>query len=370
VKRHYRISRAAAIAALALYGCSAASQGSASLPVQPGAVARAASGPKLRVFTAGKAPGFPKGSVPFDITLGPDGAMWFTDGNVPGVGRIDSHGNVVEYTKGLDLDALPYSIVNGPDGNLWFSDAKGSIGHITTSGKIVESSVTRLTNGGAPLGIAATAKGTIWSIVIGPPSVLVRVDRSGALSAVNLPKAYEADGSLTADASGNLWMMTRQGEDGIVLERKTNGRWTPWVTHLTDARLPCCPNRAPKRIVADGNGDVWFTTLYWLEPNVDRNVIGKIVDSRTVLYPVNDEGMNSVYPSGIAATDANVWFVGDNPLQIAGGLWMIRENGTQTGYSLPHNPIGIAGDAGGNLWFTAEAFDLPGQIVEAVSPGS
>ena len=89
----------------------------------------------MHVYTAGKTPGFPKGSVPFDITLGPDGAMWFTDGNVPGVGRIDSHGAIVEYTKGLGVGALPYSIVSGPDGNCGLATRQAAIGSITPDGK-------------------------------------------------------------------------------------------------------------------------------------------------------------------------------------------------------------------------------------------
>ncbi|HTA38218.1 MAG TPA: hypothetical protein VK760_04040 [Candidatus Acidoferrales bacterium] len=368
MKRRHLFSYAPAIAALAfaLAGCAVSPQSSAPLPARA-EVRHSASAPVLRVFTAGKTKGFPKGSVPYDITLGPDGAMWFADGNVPGVGRIDSHGAVVEYTKGLPIGALPYSIVNGTDGNLWFSDASGAIGSITPAGTIHEYSVLGVTNGGVPLGVAAAPDGAIWAIVIGPPSLLVRLEKNGKMSVVKIPKQYQADGSLAADAGGALWMMVRQGEDGIMLERKARGGWSAHATGLNDARLPCCPNRAPKRIAFDRFGNTWFSTLYWLDPKIPGNLVGEVTASGTKLFPVRSRGMMSVYPSGIATSGTDVWLAGDSPFQIAGGLWRIGEKGTQWAYPITNNPIDLAADASGNLWMTAEAFDKPGQIVEAVT---
>jgi virginiamycin B lyase len=364
VKRPYCFSSILALAALA--GCAGSTQGSAPLPAGGMAAAKHSAGaPAFRVFTAGKTRGFPAGSVPYDITLGPDGAMWFTDGNVPGVGRIDSHGAVIEYTKGLPSGALPYSIVNGTDGNLWFSDAKGAIGSITPSGKIRETSVLGVTNGGVPLGIAAARDGTIWAVVIGPPSVLVRIRPSGNLSVIPIPKAYEADGSLAADANGALWMFVRKGEAGVMLEHNVHGGWISHATGLQDARLPCCPNRAPKRIAFDTSGNTWFSTLYWLEPNVDGNVVGEVTASGTKLFPVKATGL-SVYPSGIAASGSHIWLAGDSPFQISGALWRVGKKAAVTPYPFANNPIDLAADATGDLWLTAEAFDKPGQIVEAL----
>jgi virginiamycin B lyase len=368
MKRTRSRSSLPAIAALALAGCAASSAGTSSIPAYSGAAIRHAATPALRVYTAGKSPGFPKGSVPYDITLGPDGAMWFTDGNVPGVGRIDSHGTIVEYTKGLQAGALPYSIVSGADGNLWFSDARGAIGTIATSGKMSELSVLGVTNGGVPLGIAAAPDGTIWAVVLGPPSILVRLDRNGKLSVVPIPKTYQADGSLAADATGALWMMVRRGEDGVMLERKAHGGWLAHATGLTDARLPCCPNQAPKRIAFDRQGNTWFSTLYWIDAKVPGNLAGEVTTSGTQLFRMKSRGISSAYPSGIAASGTNVWLTGDSPFQIAGGLWRVGEKGAQWVYPVANNPIDLAADGSGNLWFTAEAFDKPGQIVEAVTP--
>jgi hypothetical protein len=192
------------------------------------------------------------------------------------------------------------------------------------------------------------------------------MDGNGKLSAIAIPKAYQADGSLAADAAGALWMFVRRGEAGIMLERKTRGGWVAHATGLADARLPCCPNRAPKRIAFDRAGNTWFSTLYWLDSNMPGNLVGEITASGPKLTRVKPTGMMSIYPSGIAVSGANVWLTGDSPFQIAGGLWRIGEKGAQWAYPIENNPIALAADASGALWLTAEAFDKPGQIVEAV----
>src|SRR5258706_12389247 len=70
-----------------------------------------------------------------DITLGPDGNMWFTEASAGKIGRITPDGTISEFFVG----GWPYGIVAGPDGNLWFTqpssfNAKGWIGRISTTG--------------------------------------------------------------------------------------------------------------------------------------------------------------------------------------------------------------------------------------------
>ena len=58
-------------------------------------------------------------SGPRHITLGPDGNMWFTEGdiNVSQIGRIDAAGNVTEFVVPTRF-SQPSDIVSGPDGAL------------------------------------------------------------------------------------------------------------------------------------------------------------------------------------------------------------------------------------------------------------
>ena len=68
-----------------------------------------------------------------DITVGPDGALWFTGASV---GRITTSGAVQHFGAG-ELDASN-GIAVGSDGALWFTNegATPSIGRITTDGVI------------------------------------------------------------------------------------------------------------------------------------------------------------------------------------------------------------------------------------------
>src|SRR5579863_409399 len=52
--------------------------------------------------------------VPFGITSGPDGALWFTNDGNNSIGRISTSGVITNYTHaGIDH---PFGITEGPDG--------------------------------------------------------------------------------------------------------------------------------------------------------------------------------------------------------------------------------------------------------------
>lgn len=58
-------------------------------------------------------------SGPEQVTAGPDGALWFTNGFAAGgIGRITPNGKITVYPSGDVPDA---SITAGPDGALWFA---------------------------------------------------------------------------------------------------------------------------------------------------------------------------------------------------------------------------------------------------------
>ena len=102
-------------------------------------------------------------SRPEGIAAGPDGRIWFTmqDGNLIGV--IDTTGaNYTSYTIPT-VGSQPQYIAAGPDGALWFTERNGNrIGRITTSGTITEYPIP--TDSSQPFGIAAGPDGAIWFI--------------------------------------------------------------------------------------------------------------------------------------------------------------------------------------------------------------
>jgi streptogramin lyase len=87
-------------------------------------------------FSAGISPG----AVPYVITAGPDGNLWFTENGGNRIGRITPPtGFVTEFSAGISPGAGLYGITAGPDGNLWFTESTGNrIGRIMPAGTVTE----------------------------------------------------------------------------------------------------------------------------------------------------------------------------------------------------------------------------------------
>jgi streptogramin lyase len=72
-------------------------------------------------------------SGPTGITVGHDGALWFTNLNFSSVGRITTAGSVSSYAN--PSSSITWDITAGSDGALWFSNLGNNlIGRITTAG--------------------------------------------------------------------------------------------------------------------------------------------------------------------------------------------------------------------------------------------
>ncbi len=98
-------------------------------------------------------------SFPSEITAGPDGNLWFTEGTNK-IGRINSHGTITEFPLPIGGSA-PSDITAGPDCNLWFTEFNGSkIGRISTHGTITEFPLP--TARSIPSGITAGPDGNLW----------------------------------------------------------------------------------------------------------------------------------------------------------------------------------------------------------------
>lgn len=81
----------------------------------------------------GHAFALPSGTAakPTGITIGPDGAAWFTEQGNHAIGRIDPNTFFIREIFFGSGGEKPDAIAVGPDGNLWFVDASGSIGRLS-----------------------------------------------------------------------------------------------------------------------------------------------------------------------------------------------------------------------------------------------
>ncbi len=320
----------------------------------------------FKVFTAGQTPGFPASAFAADLALGPDGAMWFTDGGTPAIGRIATDGTITEFTSGLPSGATPDSIIAGPDGNMWFSDNRGvALGKITPQGAITEYDAPQYDDTFAT-GIAFGPNGDPWIVGFGEPSLLAHL-QNGTITTQLLPDRMSPEDDLTNDASGNLWFLGNNAQlRALLLENPANGKGLKRVEIGMHRQLgPCCANKAAKSITIGPDGHLWFTTLDYGFRHSGAAFLGTLRGGKVQLIRIHRNKLSeTAVPSGIAANAKGLWITGGDPLQDNGALWHIGTGGKQTAYDLPYDPLGLAVDGAGHPWFTAIFSDQPSRIVE------
>ncbi len=262
------------------------------------------------------------------ISAGPDGNLWFTDGNF--IGRITPAGAMSHFTD--PSIEQPQGIAAGSDGNIWFTNqgvypAGGSIGRITPAGVVSHFTDASIQQ---PTGIAAGPDGNLWYTDVGTNSI-GRITPAGVVSHFT-DASISYPWGIAAGPDGNLWFTNKDG--GSI------GRITPAgvVSHFTDSSIS-----GPWGIAAGPDGNLWFT-------NKDGGSIGLITPAGVVSH-FTDASISGPY--GIAAgPDGNLWFTNSNNsigrITPAG----VVSNFADTGTDPPlFSPMGIAAGADGNIWF-------------------
>lgn len=153
-------------------------------------------------------------SYPQDIVLGPDGNFWFTESDAGAIGRITPQGVVRRFpVPNLDVGAggprgairfpAPLNITVGPDGNLWFTDpGLHMIGRITTGGEIVLFPIP--TAESDPSGITAGADGHLY-FVESRPGRVARISTAGVVTELGEPDPESFPQFITLGPDGAIW---------------------------------------------------------------------------------------------------------------------------------------------------------------------
>src|SRR5262249_55534799 len=96
----------------------------------------------------------PGSSLPYEITVGSDGALWFAN-YLGSIGRITTGGAFTLFAEGQVTQ--PQSIVSGPDGAVWFTEGNSKIGRLTTSGALTHFPIPSISTG-----ITSGPDGALW----------------------------------------------------------------------------------------------------------------------------------------------------------------------------------------------------------------
>ena len=312
------------------------------------APAAASASPIITEFTATpEAFNFP--IQPQEITAGPDGNLWYTDGS-PHVYKMSPSRAVVGFyptTGGAEGIAAD-------DGVLWVTGSEsGSIGCITPSGMIEEFEVPSATSHPDLDGITVGPDGNLWFTEaalnrIGRlvPSPSEPCKKNPEITEYEVPGATlgetgggnpgTAADSIASGPGGNLWF-SEAGSERIG-EMNTSGQMVNTFPP-SSAKL----SGSPLGIAEGSDGNMWFT-----EPQENR--IGRITQSGQVTefpLPATDAALSSI----VKGPDGNMWFTFGGTEKTGVGCMTPAGNAAQTFAMSGGISEGITVGPEGAIWF-------------------
>ena len=274
-----------------------------------------------RITTKGVVSTFTLPEIQFNdqqITSGPDKALWFTlPDSVPGgltaeIGRLTTQGTFTGFR--IPFKSIPFGITSGPDGNLYFTDQLFSIiGRITPQGKVSRFSYKK--KGGYSVGITTGPDGNLWFTHPEGGSI-GKMTPAGQFTFFPVPGEQGNNGgildAITAGPDGALWF-TIDAFSGNQSVPKI-GRITPGGTiTLFDVPNPT-GGVSMEGITTGRDGNLWFTYN-----NGQTSGVGRITPGgKSTLFPAPSQG---VFPVGITpGSDGNLWFTEEDGLDNLIGL--------------------------------------------------
>ncbi len=237
-----------------------------------------------QITTAGVVSHFTDPSIngPRNIAAGSDGALWFTNTAGNSIGRITTAGVVSHFTD--PSISFPVGIAGGPDGALWFTNESGdTVGRITTAGVVTSYADASLN---FPYDLAAGPDGAMW-VTNANSGVISRITMGGTITHFTNALISGGGGAgITAGPDGAMWF-TMIGVDAVVRMTMTG----------TITRFRAGTIRSTNDITTGPDGALWFA---------DRISVGRITTAGTIS---NYKDASIGTPFAIAAgPDGALWF--------------------------------------------------------------
>lgn len=300
-------------------------------------------------------------SKPIEMTVGPDGALWFAECGAGALGRVAAGpigSNAIHQYPLPAASATPGAtgVYAGPDGTVWFTDeANNTAGNMTAAGSLVRQQTVGDGATPEPAFVTTGADGNMWFSYWCDQKIST------------MPTSGSPIGNYSANLSDNYLPTMALGPDGNMwfTENDTNkiGKITTAGT-ITEYDVPTGGSR-PWGITAGPDGAMWFTECNGGSGN---GAIGRIPVTATVLDPQIQE-----FSTGMT---------GDNPVDITvgpdGALWFpywtaaakvgrITTAGVITEYAIPgasssYNGWGITAGPDGAIWFDDNIDNAIGRI--------
>jgi streptogramin lyase len=284
------------------------------------------------------------GSTPYDITVGPDGNLWFSESSANKIGQVTPGGSFNEYPI-LTPNADPSCITAGPDGNLWFTESgTNQIGRITPNGTNVTQFKIPTSNSNP--GRFISGDGSLWFVEQYADQIGKVDPATGSITQFHADVSVGS--ALSFGPDGNLWFTGGESYNtiGVVSPRD--------LSQVTYLPIPT-PESGPVGITVGSDGNLWFTE--W-----SANKIANINPKNYSVHEFPIPTLNS-YPQLITnGPDGNLWFteiVGDKIGQITTS-GSFQEFPVPTGGS---GPLSITVGPDFNIWFTEIYANKIGQYI-------
>jgi poly(3-hydroxybutyrate) depolymerase len=285
------------------------------------------------------------GAEPFDVAIGSDGSVWFTEFAANKIGRISRTGVITQFAVPTAKSG-PYQITAGADGAMWFTEYNTTkIGRVSSAGRITEFQIPGLSYGGAAITAAPTGE------VLSPdPAGFVNViSPSGPVTRIHVPADLGLPFALARLRDGTLWLSELTGfyEFSRYLLAFPDGSGQPSLTVTLPSPL------SDVVALAAGPGDsVWFADF-------GGSDVGEVSAHGQVSLLAADPGLGGL-SDVVAGPGGSMWFTEQD-----GIVGRVASDGHVAELALPptSNATAIAAGPGNSVWVAEPGRDALAEIV-------
>lgn len=168
-----------------------------------------------------------EGSAPHGVIVGPDGALWITDGGLNAIVRVDAKTHAVKRypLPGKRGNANLNTATFDGNGKLWFTGQNGIYGRVDPgTGKV---DVWDAPRGRGPYGIATTPSGQVYYASLAGNHI-ARIDvRSGEATVIEPPTQGQGARRIWSDSRGQLWV-SEWNSGQLSRYQPATGKWQAW----------------------------------------------------------------------------------------------------------------------------------------------
>ena len=181
-----------------------------------------------------------RGSSPHGVIMGPEGAVWLTDGGQNAIVRVDPH--VSPNARQVKVWPLPsdagYANLNTAifdgKGLHWFTGQSGVYGRLDPRSGAIK--LFDAPKGRGPYGIHATPDGTVYYASLAGSFIGKINPENGATTVIEPPTPRQGARRVWSDSKGNVWVAEWNSGNLSRYEPKS-GKWSTWKAPGSSPRV-------------------------------------------------------------------------------------------------------------------------------------